>query len=70
MKIYACITVAQEIDGKNLMIRFDKVTTKKDDLEKYVANNKSAWVEKMGSPQGMIDFACERHPHEIEVEDL
>ena len=30
---------------------------------------KLSWVEKITTPEGDLNFACERHPHELEVED-
>lgn len=69
MKIYLCLTVAQEIDGKNLLIRFDKCSKNKKIVDDFIGANKAAWVEKIPVENTSKDFACERHPHEVEVED-
>lgn len=68
MKVYLCVTVAQEIDGKNTMIRIDKASVKKEAIESFLANNKIIWNEKMQVAGGLVEFTCERHPQEVEVE--
>jgi hypothetical protein len=69
MKIYLCVTIAQEIDGKNTMIRIDKASLKKETVESFIANHKIVWAEKMPVAGGLVEFACERHPQEVEVEE-
>lgn len=69
MKVFMCVTIAQEIDGKNLLVRFDKCSKTKQAVDNFIAQNKASWVEKIPVGQANLDFACERHPYEIEVED-
>lgn len=69
MKVYICLTVAQEVDGKNMFVRVDKASKHKDVVEKFLSEQKSSWVEKIKIADGEIGFACERHPHELEVEE-
>jgi hypothetical protein len=69
MKIFICLTVAQEVDGRNLFVRVDKTSKSKDVIEKFMSVEKLSWVEKITTPEGDLNFACERHPHELEVED-
>jgi hypothetical protein len=69
MKVFICLTVAQEIDGRNLFVRVDKASKSKDVVESFMSKEKASWVEKITTPEGELSFACERHPHELEVED-
>lgn len=69
MKLFVCVTVAQEIDGKSLLVRFDKCSTDVKKVEEFIKSNKSSWIEKIPVDGTNKDFACERHPHEVEVED-
>lgn len=69
MKVYICLTVAQEIDGKNTLVKVDKASAKKESIDAFLSANKLLWVEKMPIQGGTADFACERHPYEFEVEE-
>lgn len=69
MKIYMCITVGQEINGKNVVVRVDRASKNKEDLEFFVNKNPATWTEKIAAPGGMVSFFCERHVHECEVEE-
>lgn len=70
MKIYICLTVAQEVDGKNLFVRVDKASKNKSNIDSFMSNEKASWVERIKIQNEDVSFVCERHPHEIEVEDL
>lgn len=69
MKVFICLTVAQEVDGKNLFVRVDKASKNKDFIDKFIAQQKGTWIERIKVSDGEVNFACERHPHEIEVEE-
>jgi hypothetical protein len=69
MKVYLCITVGQELNGRNTVVRIDKASTKKEDVEQYISKNQSSWMEKIDVVGGKVDFFCERHPQEVEVEN-
>ncbi len=69
MKIYLSITVGQEINGRNTIVKIDKASTKKDDIESSIKNGQGTWIEKFDVPGGKVDFFCERHLQEVEVEN-
>lgn len=69
MKIFICLTVAQELEGRNLFVRVDKASKSKEVVEKFISTQKNSWIEKIATPEGELSFACERHPHELELED-
>jgi hypothetical protein len=69
MKIYLCITVGQEINGKNAVVKVDKASLKKEDIDQYVSKSQTTWVEKIEVLGGKVDFFCERHIQEVEVEN-
>jgi hypothetical protein len=69
MQTYICITVGQEINGRNVVIKVDKASTKKEDIEDYIKKNQTSWLEKIDVSGGKVDFFCERHIHEVEVEN-
>lgn len=69
MKIYMCITVGQEINGKNVVVKVDRASKAKEDIEIYVNKNPTTWTEKIPVPGGAVNFFCERHIHEVEVEE-
>ena len=68
-KVYMCITVAQEINGRNIQIRVDKASKDKTVIDSYLSSSNNSWVEKMKTPEGNVDFYCERHPQEVEITD-
>lgn len=70
MKIFICLTVAQEIDGKNLFVRVDKASKNKNVIDSFMSNEKASWIEKIKTQNEDVSFVCERHPHELEIEDL
>jgi hypothetical protein len=69
MKVFVALTVAQEVDGKNVLIRFDKASKSKPVIDQFLLDNKNSWVEKIKVSDVDVSFACERHPHELEVEE-
>lgn len=69
MKIYLCITVGQELDGRNVIVRVDKASTNKSVVDQFLSTNKPTWVEKFQVPEGLVDMYFQRNGQEIEVED-
>jgi hypothetical protein len=69
MKAFLCLTVGQEINGRNVVVRVDKASNKKEDIENFIKGGQGTWLEKLDVPGGKVDFFCERHLHEIEVEN-
>lgn len=70
MKIYLCVTVGQEIDGKNVVVRIDYASANKTKVDEFLSSNKSAWVEKFQVPEGVVDMFFQRNAQETEVLDV
>lgn len=84
MKAYVALTVANEIDGRNTIVRADKATTDRTVLEEWLRTRQVTWREtirtgpqpqpglNMGiQPQGQVmDCLCQTHIIEIEVEGI
>jgi hypothetical protein len=68
-KIYLAISVGQEVDGRNIALRVDKVSFNKNKINEFLLNNKNSWVEKFKFPEGEVNCFFERHATEVEVED-
>lgn len=68
-KIYICVTVAQEINGRNIQIRVDKASRNKSSIDAFLSSGNNSWVEKIKTPEGNVDFYCERHPQEVDLSD-
>jgi len=69
MKIFMCIVVGQEVNGKNVIVRVDRASKSKEDIEFFISKNPATWTEKMNVAGGTVNFFCERHAHEVEVEE-
>jgi hypothetical protein len=64
-----CIVVGQELNGKNVIVRVDRASKNKEDIDLFISKNPATWTEKMNVPGGVVNFFCERHAHEVEVEE-
>ena len=68
MKIYFVVTIARQVDGEMLSIKFEKAFTQKDKVEQYVKDLAKMTVETIQVPGvGAVEFVCERGYHEIEM---
>ncbi len=70
MIAYASIVVGQEIDGKNIVVKIEKVSCIKKKIEELIANQKNSWVEKFDVPEGNVPMYFTRNAQEIFVEDV
>jgi hypothetical protein len=68
-QIYLAITVGQEVNGKNVVVRVDKASFSKTTIEDYLRTEKNSWVEKHTFPEGEASCYFERHAQEVEVID-
>jgi hypothetical protein len=69
MKAFISITIGQEINGRNVVVKVDKACKDKEKIEEFIKTNKTMWNEFLEVPGGKVNFLCERHIHEIEVEE-
>jgi hypothetical protein len=84
MRAYVALTVANEIDGRNTIVRADKASTDRTVLEEWLRQRPNSWRETIRSgpapqpglnmgiqPQAQImDCLCQTHIIEIEVEGI
>lgn len=84
MKVYVALTVASEIDGTNTIVRADKASVQRQNLELWLSTRPNTWQEKIrtstGPQQGynlglqsqgiIMDCICQTNIIEIEVEDI
>lgn len=68
-KVFLAVTVGQEVNGKNVIVRIDKASFSKNKLDDFLRSEKNAWIEKHVFPEGEASCYFERHAQEVEVED-
>ncbi len=83
MKAYVALTVANEIDGRNTVVRADFASKVQANVENWIRNRPATWREQIRlgpppqqglnlglQPQGAImDCLCQLNVIEIELED-
>lgn len=84
MKAYIALTVANEIDGHNTVVRADKASAVRDNLESWLRMQQPTWRETIRSgpppqtglnvglqpPVAVMDCLCQRNIIEVEIEDI
>lgn len=70
MKAYCSIVVGQEIDGKNIVVKIEKVSCNKTKIEHLVNTSKNVWQENFQVPEGTVPMYFQRNLQELEVEDV
>ena len=70
MKVFFVVTVGRQVDGDMITIRFEdkcfKQASKADEFLKPLARK---WTESITTPNGPVQFLCERGIHEAELEE-
>jgi hypothetical protein len=67
--MYLAITVGQEINGRNVVVKIDKASFNKASIEHFLSQNKNSWNENFKFPEGEVTCFFERHAQEVGVED-
>lgn len=67
--LYLALSIGQEINGKNIVLRVDKASFLKNKVQEFLYQNKNAWIDKHTFPEGEVNCYFERHAQEVEVED-
>ncbi len=70
MKIYLSIVVGQELDGKHLVVKVEKVSKEKEKIEQILQQGKNNWVSNVDTPDGSLPMYFTRNPYEAELEDV
>jgi len=69
MKVYLAIVVGQELDGRNLVVKVEKVTSKKEEIEQLIQKGPNNWVANHETPDGSFPMYFSRNPYEAELEN-
>ena len=69
MKVFVVVTVARQVEGDMLSIRFEKAFAQASKADEYAKNLARTYTENVTTPDGMIQFVCQRGVHEIEIEE-
>jgi len=69
MKVFAVVTVATEIEGRYTAVKFEKAFTQASKADEYVKGLSKQWREVIKQGNASIDCVCERHVHELDVEE-
>jgi hypothetical protein len=69
MKIYVIINVANEIDGRLTAVKIEKAYKDKASAEKFMASNKTSYLEDLQVDSQKLKMLCERNVQEVDVED-
>jgi hypothetical protein len=70
MKVYASVVVGQEIDGRNIVVKIEKLTADRSKIDAILAMGKNNWVTNYDVPEGSVPMYFSRNPQEIELEDV
>lgn len=68
MKAYIALTVANEIDGNNTVVRVDKASTNRASLEEWASQRNASWREKIKNQNMVLDCVCQMNIIEVEIE--
>lgn len=68
MKAFLAITVARQIEGDMIWVKVEKAHTKASEIDKYVKEKTSQYLETMNTEFGPIECQCTRSSMEVEIE--
>ncbi len=69
MKVFFVVTVARQVEGEMISIRFDKAFTQASKADQFSKDLAKTFTETIQTPHGPLQFVCERGVHEVEVEE-
>jgi len=70
MKVFFVVTIARQVEGEMLSVRFEKVFTQASKADAYAKGLAKSFTETITVPGvGPVQFVCERGVHESEVEE-
>jgi hypothetical protein len=69
MRLFAIVTIARQVEGEIVSVRFEKAFDQASKADNYVKALAKSFTETIQVPDyGPIEFFCERGIHELEVE--
>lgn len=67
-KIWVIVTVARQVEGEYIQIKFEKAYLQASKADEYVKELAKVYTETVTVPGvGPVDFLCERGVHELEI---
>lgn len=69
MKIFFVVTVARQVEGEMVSIRFEKAFTSAAKADEYAKTLSKTYTENVPTPYGNVEFVAERGIHEILLEE-
>ena len=70
MKVFFVVTIARQMEGEVVSVRFDKAFTTASKADEYAKTLAKVFNETIVVPDyGPVNFVCERGVHEIDVEE-
>lgn len=69
MKVFFVVTVARQVEGDMVSVKFEKAFTQASKADEYCKNLSKVYTESVTTPDGLIQFMCQRGVHEIELEE-
>jgi hypothetical protein len=69
MKIYFVVTISRQIEGEMMLVKFEKAYKDIAKAQEYANTLLKAYTEKIETPDGVIEFMCQRGIHEIILEE-
>ncbi len=70
MKVFFVVTIARQVEGEIVSIRFDKAFSSQAKADEYAKSLSKTFKEMITVPDyGPVEFHCERGVHDIELED-
>ena len=70
MNVFFVVTIARQMEGEIISVRFEKAYTSAAKADEYVKSLAKSFNETIVVPDyGPVSFVCERGVHEITVEE-
>jgi hypothetical protein len=69
MKIYFVVTISRQVEGEMMLVRFEKAYKDVVKAQEYANTLSKNFTEKVQTPDGLIEFVCQRGIHEIILEE-
>lgn len=69
MKAYCIVTIARQMNGDAVGIRFEKCYKDLSKAQAHADTLSKETIETVQSPQGPVQFSCERGVHEFDIEE-
>lgn len=69
MKVYFVVSVGRQVEGDMHINKFEKCYKDLAKAENYIKNMSISYADTVSTPEGPIQFVCQRGIYEIELEE-